>query len=125
MPKGYWIARLDVHDVDAYKKYVEANAAAFAKYGAKFLTRGGPYSVVEGTARERNVIIEFESYEQARDCYFSDEYQTALRLRLGKATSDIVLMPGYEGPQPPAQPGDDAQVQKAPPKHEADGMVPS
>lgn len=125
MPKGYWIARLDVHDVDAYKKYVEANAEAFAKYGAKFLTRGGPFEPVEGTARERNVILEFESYELCRACYFSDEYQTALRLRLGKATSDIVLMPGYDGPQPPEQPGDAASVKPAPKASQVDDMVPS
>jgi len=113
MPKGYWIARLDVHDVDAYKKYVEANASAFAKFGAKFLTRGGPFETVEGASRERNVVLEFESFEQCRACYFSDEYQTAIRLRLGKATSDIVLMAGYDGPQPPEQPADAAQVRKA------------
>lgn len=113
MPKGYWIARLDVHDVDAYKRYVEANAEAFGKYGAKFLTRGGPYLITEGVARERNVILEFESFERARECYFSDEYQSALRIRLGKATSDIILMAGYDGPQPPDQPEDAAQVRKA------------
>ena len=40
MPKGYWIARVDVSDPEAYKEYVAANAAAFAKYGARFLVRG-------------------------------------------------------------------------------------
>ena len=37
MAKGYWIGRVDVHDPEAYKKYVAANAVAFEKYGAKFL----------------------------------------------------------------------------------------
>lgn len=110
MAKGYWIARLDVLDQDTYKTYVKANAAAFAKYGAKFLTRGGPYHVMEGFARTRNVVLEFPSVEDALACYNSDEYQSAYDIRKGAAVSDIVIMAGYDGPQPPEQPGELAQV---------------
>jgi len=110
MPKGYWIAHLDVTDADAYKTYVEANAEAFAKYGAKFLTRGGPFTALEGHNRSRNVVLEFESKEQALACYWSDEYQNAKKLRDGACLADIVIMAGYDGPQPPEQPGDAANV---------------
>jgi len=110
MAKGYWIARLDVSDVEQYKSYVKANAEASAKYGAKFLTRGGPFVSVEGKPRERNVILEFESLEQCKACYFSEEYQRALKMREGIALSDIVLMEGYDGPQPPEQPEEAARV---------------
>jgi uncharacterized protein (DUF1330 family) len=110
MPRGYWIARLDVLDSEIYKDYVKANAEAFAKYGAKFLTRGGPYHVLEGFARTRNVILEFESVEQALACYNSPEYQAAYEMRKAIAVSDIVIMAGYDGPQPPEQPGELAQV---------------
>ena len=41
--KGYWIGRVDVADPEAYKKYVAANAVPFAKYGARFLVRGGNF----------------------------------------------------------------------------------
>ena len=41
MPKAYWIAHVDVHDNEIYAKYKEANAIAFAKYGARFVVRGG------------------------------------------------------------------------------------
>jgi hypothetical protein len=41
MAKGYWIARIDVHNMDGYKEYVAQNGAVFAKYGARFLVRGG------------------------------------------------------------------------------------
>jgi hypothetical protein len=41
MAKGYWIARIDVHNMDGYKEYVAQNGAVFKKYGAKFLVRGG------------------------------------------------------------------------------------
>ena len=62
MPKGYWIVHVDVHDPEGYQKYVKANAAAFAKYGARFLVRGGKHVVTRGKAPERNVVIEFRDY---------------------------------------------------------------
>ena len=39
MAKGYWIARIDVHNMDGYKEYVAQNGAVFKKYGAKFLVK--------------------------------------------------------------------------------------
>ncbi len=53
MPKGYWIVHVDVHDPEGYQKYVKANAAAFAKYGARFLVRGGKHVVTAGARRGR------------------------------------------------------------------------
>ncbi len=49
MAKGYWIARVDVHNMDGYKEYVAQNGAVFKKYGAKFLVRGGKHEAKEGT----------------------------------------------------------------------------
>lgn len=97
--KGYWIGRLDVHDLDAYKKYVAANAAVFEKFGARFLVRGGQFENPEGTARSRNVVLEFESYAQALDCYNSPNYQDILPLRSqdGVAEGDMVIVEGYAG----------------------------
>lgn len=100
MPKGYWIGRVDVSDTEAYKAYVAANAAAFAKYGARFLVRGGALECVEGEARSRNVVIEFASYEDALACYHSPEYQVAKDLRSAAAVSDLIIIEGYDGPQP-------------------------
>ena len=62
MTKGYIIGRVDVTNPEAYAKYVAANGVAFAKYGARFLVRGGQFEAVEGEARSRNVVIEFPSY---------------------------------------------------------------
>ncbi|WP_153503618.1 DUF1330 domain-containing protein [Cumulibacter manganitolerans] len=102
MPNGYWIARVDVSDESKYQQYVAANAAAFAKYGARFLVRGGDHDTVEGTGRARNVVIEFPSYEQALECYHSPEYQYAKSLRAGAGDADITVVSGYDGPQPTA-----------------------
>lgn len=113
MPKGYWIARLDVTDAETYKHYVHENAEAFAKYGAKFLTRGGPFTPLEGNNRSRNVILEFEDVETALACYWSPEYQRAFDIRKDVAEADIIIMAGYDGPQPPEQPGELASVKVA------------
>ena len=48
MAKGYWIARVDVSDMEAYQEYVRANAAPFAEFNARFLVRGGEHEVPEG-----------------------------------------------------------------------------
>ena len=98
MAKGYWIGRVDVHDPEAYKKYVAANAFALEKYGAKFLVRGGAFENPEGNSRSRNVVIEFESYEKALACYHSPEYQNAIGFRTenGVSEGDIVIIEGYD-----------------------------
>lgn len=100
MSKGYWIARVDVADVEQYKVYIAANAEPFRQHGARFLVRAGRFENPEGASRSRNVVIEFPSYQAALDCWHSPEYQAAVKLRLPAATSDLVIIEGYEGPQP-------------------------
>ncbi len=100
MAKGYWIGRVDVSNPDGYQAYVAANAEAFRKYGARFVVRGGRFEAVEGNSRSRNVVLEFKDYETALACYHSPEYQRAVALRLPHAAADIIVIEGYDGPQP-------------------------
>jgi uncharacterized protein (DUF1330 family) len=100
MPKAYWIARVDVSDMAQYKLYIQANAAAFRQYGASFLVRSGRFECPEGTSRSRNVVIEFPSYDAALACYHSPEYQAAIELRRLASSADLVIVEGYDGPQP-------------------------
>jgi uncharacterized protein (DUF1330 family) len=100
MAKGYWIARVDVADLEAYKAYVAANAAPLAEFGARFLVRAGRFENPEGSSRTRNVVLEFPSYRAALDCYRSPGYQAAIQLRLPVSTVDMVIVEGYDGPQP-------------------------
>lgn len=100
MAKGYWIGRVDVQDAEAYKAYVDANAAAFSKFGARFVVRGGSFETVEGGSRSRNVVIEFPNYQAALDCWHSPEYKAAKAKRDGHAVADIIVIEGYDGPQP-------------------------
>src|SRR6266852_6392316 len=100
MAKGYWIVRGEVNDPEGYKAYVAANAEAFRKYGARFIVRGGAFEPVEGESRSRNVVIEFKDQATALACYRSPEYQRAMKLRKGHSVADIVVIEGYDGPQP-------------------------
>jgi len=94
MPRAYWIAHVDVHDPQAYEAYRAANAEAFARYGARFIVRGGAQEQREGTTRARTVVVEFDSIELARACYDSPEYRRALALRQPASTADLVIVEG-------------------------------
>jgi uncharacterized protein (DUF1330 family) len=101
MAKGYWIGRVDVHDPEAYKKYITANAMPFKKYGGRFLVRGGKTQCMGGEMRARNVVIEFDSLETALACWNSPEYQAAALLRAPPiADGDFLICEGHDGPQP-------------------------
>jgi len=100
MAKGYWIARLDVHDMEGYKEYMARNGAVFNKYGARFLVRGGSFETREGASRSRNVVLEFKDYETALACYNSPEYTALVAIRKPHAESDLVIIEGYDGAQP-------------------------
>jgi uncharacterized protein (DUF1330 family) len=100
MPKGYWIVRVDITDEQKYKAYIAANAEPLKKYGARFLVRAGRYENPEGASRSRNAVIEFPTYQAALDCWKSPEYQEAIKLRQPVSTADLIIIEGYEGPQP-------------------------
>ncbi|VVP83804.1 hypothetical protein PS914_02470 [Pseudomonas fluorescens] len=93
--KAYWIAHVDVTDPDQYSQYTQRAPEAFALYGGRVLARGGRCEALEGgPAAQRNVVIEFDSYEQALACYRSEAYQEAKRHREGVARAQIVIVEG-------------------------------
>jgi len=100
MSKGYWIARVDITDAEKYQAYIAANAEPLKKYGARFLVRGGRFENPEGASRSRNAVIEFPSYQAALDCWKSPAYQKAVKLRQPVSTIDLIIIEGYDGPQP-------------------------
>jgi uncharacterized protein (DUF1330 family) len=100
MAKGYWIARVDVDNEEEYARYRALNAVAFAKYGAKFVVRGGEYKLARGEGRKHNVVLEFKDEATARACYASPEYQEAVKHLALVGKVDLVIIGGYDGPQP-------------------------
>lgn len=100
MAKGYWIAHVDVSNDEAYKPYAAANPGIFRKFGGRFVVRGGKYEGPEGVSRTRNVVIEFPDYAAALACYRSPEYQQNMKIRQANALTDLIIIEGYDGPQP-------------------------
>jgi uncharacterized protein (DUF1330 family) len=100
MPKGYWIAHVGVRGEEGYNAYSAAIPATLRRYGGRFLVRGGKFECVEGTSRSRNVLIEFPDYASAVACYRSPEYQTDIKMRQPHAIVDLIIIEGYDGPQP-------------------------
>ncbi|KAF0231687.1 MAG: hypothetical protein FD175_595 [Beijerinckiaceae bacterium] len=96
-PKGYWIARVDVSNTEAYGQYRALNAIAFQKYGGRFIVRGPAGKVARGTARAHNVVIEFRDYETALACYESPEYQAAKVYLDQVGEVDLVIVAGFTG----------------------------
>ena len=94
MPKGYVISRVDITNPDAYARYAAAATKAIADHGGRILARGGRFEALEGKARARNVVLEFESYDAARRYYQSEQYQAARALREGAAEVEMVLVEG-------------------------------
>jgi uncharacterized protein (DUF1330 family) len=100
MAKGYWIARVDVHNDEGYKPYAAANPAIFKKFGGRFVVRAGKFNAVEGQSRSRTVVIEFPDFETAMACYHSPEYQQNIKVRQPHSIADLTIVEGYDGAQP-------------------------
>jgi uncharacterized protein (DUF1330 family) len=91
---AYWIARVDVTDPARYGEYARGATEAIAAHGGRFLARGGRSVALEGTKRDRNVVVEFPSVEAAQACYASEGYQRALSFATGASEREIVVVEG-------------------------------
>ena len=94
--KGYWLGTVEVSDNERYKDYVSTAAAAYQRFGAKFLVRGGENIAAEGDWCSRNVVVEFPSYQHAQDCYNSPEYAKARAIRQEVSEGRILIIEGHE-----------------------------
>lgn len=92
---AYVIGEIEVTDPVAYEEYRKQVNAVNAKYGGRFLVRGGKSEVLEGgPAPKRMVVVEFPSLEQAQKWYRSAEYGPLIKLRQKASTGRLVLVEG-------------------------------
>lgn len=93
--KAYVIVVETIHDPAKFDEYRGQVMATLAPYGAVFLVRGGPLTVVEGEwPHQRTVVIEFPSRAAAEAWYASPAYQAVIGLRLQSSTCSLVIVDG-------------------------------
>jgi uncharacterized protein (DUF1330 family) len=91
---AYWIAHVHVTDPDGYGEYAKRATGAIEAHGGEFLARASRTVWLEGTERERNVIVRFPSLEDAEACYRSAAYQEALSFARDAAERDLCIVEG-------------------------------
>jgi uncharacterized protein (DUF1330 family) len=95
---AYVIAEIEITQPEGYKAYTTAVPATIAKYGGRFIVRGGAAEVLEGDwPAQRRVIIEFPSLEAARAWWDSPEYEKPKAMRRANSKGRLILLEGFEG----------------------------
>ena len=94
---AYVVVDIKVTDPVKMGQYRDLAAVAVAKFGGRYLARGGKTETLEGDwSPERLVVIEFPSPELARSFYDSPEYLAARKAREGAGHFDMLLTEGYQ-----------------------------
>ena len=92
---AYLIARVEVTDLNQYREYIKATPEVIARYGGKFIVRGGEILTLEGEPENRRlVIIEFPSLQQVKTFFQSEEYRRVKALRDGAAVGQFLAVEG-------------------------------
>jgi uncharacterized protein (DUF1330 family) len=95
MPAYFWVDIREIKDAAKMDEYRSRVAPTVEKFGGRYLVRGGPFEVVEGTYQPvRLAMLEFPSMDQARSWYDSQEYQELKQMRLTATVSNGFFMTG-------------------------------
>jgi uncharacterized protein (DUF1330 family) len=92
---AYVLVQVDVKDPVRYEDYKAMVPPSIAKFGGRFLVRGGKTHTIEGDwSPRRLVIVEFPSVEQAKAWWASPEYAEAKALRQATSESQLLIAEG-------------------------------
>jgi len=95
---AYVISDLEVRDPVLVERYRSLAQASIAKYGGRYLARGGAVDPVEGGWTPKNIIIvEFPTMDRAREWYHSPEYAEALAVRRDALDRRLIFVEGVPG----------------------------
>ncbi len=95
---GYIVAVLDIQDAEGFEDYRRRVPETIARFGGRYLVRGGAYERLEGEWEPRRLtIVEFDSRDAARRWYESDEYRPLRELRSRTTLSNVLLVEGVQG----------------------------
>jgi uncharacterized protein (DUF1330 family) len=92
---AYLISDVSIRDNQAFQVYRTRAAASIAKYGGRYLVRGGAIEPLEGNWSPKTIIVvEFPDIERARAWYRSPEYAAALEVRDEALSRNLILVDG-------------------------------
>jgi uncharacterized protein (DUF1330 family) len=92
---AYVVVQVDVKDPERYADYRVMVPPTLAKYGGRFIVRGGKTETLEGDwAPKRFVVVEFPSLEQAKAWWASPEYAEAKALRQATSETQMIVVEG-------------------------------
>lgn len=88
---AYLIANVEINDSKKIKKYLESTPEILKKYSGRFFVRGGELWIAEGTWNpKRLVVVEFDTFEKAKEFWNSDGYKPIRELRQSSAYTDML-----------------------------------
>ena len=92
---AYLVGIVTIEDAEGFAEYASQVPEVIKRYGGRYIARGGTVEVLEGSwAPARVTLVEFDSLEQAKRWYESDEYQALSEIRRRSANADLVLVEG-------------------------------
>jgi len=92
---AYAIADVRIRDQALVGKYRELSQRSIAKYGGRYVVRGGTVHTMEGNwSPQIFVIVEFPTMERLREWYGSAEYAEALVIRGAAMDRQLIFMEG-------------------------------
>ena len=96
MKKGCIIGQVTITDPKKYKRYALETESIIKKFGGKYLIRGGAQIIAEGAPQgNRDVVVEFDNIEKAKEFYHSREYAEIINIRKENSIGYILLVEGY------------------------------
>ena len=92
---AYVLAEIEIVNPEGYKEYTTTVPATIAKYGGRFLVRGGTNEVLEGEwPTRRRVLIEFPSMDAAKRWFNSPDYEKPKAMRRANSNGRLLLLDG-------------------------------
>jgi uncharacterized protein (DUF1330 family) len=92
---AYVIVEIEITDPAGYEDYKNRAGTSVAKYGGKYIVRGGQIEVLEGDWNPRRIVVlQFESMQRARDWLHSEEYREPRKMRHKTAKTRMIVVEG-------------------------------
>lgn len=88
----YFVASYDIADPERYAAYPKRVIPLLLKHGAELLAADYVAQPLEGETATANIIIKFDSEEQALAWYNDPDYQPVKKLRFNSTANNVAFL---------------------------------